>query len=104
MTRVKPEMGARRPPYGDERPIGRTGFVTWSEPTLGEAAFMEAVALYARHAIVIQGTAEVHRQVASMLSRHMLTHIRRRTLEAARAALPEECWLLWDLKTEELWP
>ncbi len=93
---------SKRPGYGDEKPIGRTGFVTWSEPTPGEAAFMEAAALFAREAIKGQGTADVHRQVASMLSRHGLRHIRGRTLEAAREAIPEGFRDTWDRKTLEM--
>lgn len=92
-----------RPGYGDEIPIGRTGFVTWREPTPGESAFIEAAALYAKHAIITKGTHDVHEQVVKLIDRHMLGHIRGRTLEAARDALPEEYFREgWDRFTAQL--
>jgi hypothetical protein len=90
-----------RPGYGDETPIGRTGFVTEREPTAGEAAFMEAAALYAKHAIITEGTNGVHRQVVAMIDRYMLGDIRGRTLARCREALPEGYFREgWDRQTE----
>lgn len=73
---------------GNDKP--RTGFVIARVPTEGEAAFMEAVALYVRVAVVTRGPADVYRDVSALIERGRLGHIRARTLQAARQALPQE--------------